>query len=123
MPRNPIADDSGEFADLSGEAAVVPRRDAKRIFIQTNLSAVIAGVEPSIKSRLRKEINVRADLCIKKQHQTRVEEIVDLAVDESGGGLLEMINFDVDCAAQSCPKIVLERSDSEGAIEPIKKIF
>ena len=48
MPRDPIADDGGEFANLGGEAAVVPRRDAKRIFIQSDFGAVIARVEPTI---------------------------------------------------------------------------
>ena len=31
--------------------------------------------------------------------------------------------MNVDCAAQSCPKIVFERSDRERGIELIKKIL
>src|SRR5712692_4085441 len=113
MPRDKIADNGGELTDLQSEAAVLPRRKAKRIFVEPNLGAVIARVEAAIESRLREEINVRAELSVEEKCQARVEEIVDVAVDEPGCWLLEMIKLDIDRAAQTRPKIILERSDSE----------
>ena len=77
MPRDPIADDGGEFAGLESKTAVLPRRKSKRILVQTNLGAVIAGIEAAIDSRLREEINLRPELRVEKQGETRIEEIVD----------------------------------------------
>ena len=45
MPRDPIADDGGEFAGLESKTAVLPRRNPKRILVQTNLGAVIAQLQ------------------------------------------------------------------------------
>ncbi len=99
MPWDPIAHHGCKLPHLQIETAIIPRRKAKRIFVETNLSAVITGVEPTIQPRLSKEINLRPKLRIEKQRQTRIEEIVDFAVDESGRWLLEMIEFKVDRAA------------------------
>src|SRR6266568_4899554 len=123
MPRDKIADNGGELTDLQSEAAVLPRRKAKRIFVEPNLGAVIARVEAAIESRLREEINVRAELSVEEKCQARVEEIVDVAVDEPRCWLLEMIKLDIDRAAQTRPKIILERSDSERVIEAIKNVI
>ena len=84
---------------------------------------MVARIEPTIESRLCKEVNLRSKLGVEKQCQTRVEEIVDFAVDESRRRLLEMITYKVNCAAQFGPKIILKRRERERAVEPIKKIF
>src|SRR5437870_4983087 len=123
MARDPITDNRCKFSQLHIETAIIPRRKAKRIFVKTNLSSVIAGIEPAIESRLSEEINLRPQLRVEKESQSRIEEVVNVAVDEPGRWLLEMIRFEIDCAAQSRAKIVLKRSDSEGAVEPVQKII
>jgi hypothetical protein len=101
MPWDPIAHHGCKRPRLQIETAIIPRRKAKRIFVETNLGAAITGVEPAVQPRLSKEINLRPKLCIEKQRQTRIEEIVAFAVDESRRRLLEMIDFKVDRAAES----------------------
>src|SRR5439155_18571455 len=58
-----------------------------------------------------------------KECQTRVEQIVDPAVDQSGRWLLEVIDFKIDCAAQSRAKIVLKRGKGKRCIQPIEEII
>src|SRR5712692_1754292 len=99
MPRDPITDNGCKLPYLQIETAITPRRKPKRIFIEANLSYVITGVEPTVQPRLSKEINLGPKLCIEKQRQTRIEEIVDLAVDESRRWVLEIVKFGVDGAA------------------------
>ena len=123
MPRDPIAHHSSELADLQIETSVVPRRYAYCIFIKPDLSAVITWIEPTIESRLRKKINLGPNLCIEKERQPRIEKVVDVAVDESGSWLLEVICFDIYRATQAGSKIIVERCDSECAIEPVKIII
>src|ERR1051326_6527872 len=101
MARHPVAHDGGKRPDLHIEAAVLPRRRPRRIFVQSNLGALIARIEAAIHPRLNKGVNVGTDLAIKKQGQPRIEEIVDLAVDQPGWRLLEMIEFQVDSPAHS----------------------
>src|SRR6266700_1046415 len=123
MSRHPTSDDGCKFTNLQSETAVVPRRNAECIFVEPNLGSVITRVEAAIQSRLREEINLRSELCVEKKCQARVEKIVDLAVDEPRGGLLEMINLDVDRAAQARSKIILKSGDGERAIEPVENII
>src|SRR5438309_10445240 len=123
MSRDKIADNGGELTDLQSKATVLPRGNPKRILIQANLGAVIARIETAIESRLGKEINVRAELSVEEKCQARVEEIVDVAVDEPRWWLLEMIKHYIDRAAKTRPKIVLERSERELRIEAIKKVI
>src|SRR5439155_16476173 len=123
MPRHPIANDSSELADLQSETAILPRGNAKCVFVEADLGAVIGRVEPAVKSRLREKINMRPELCVQKQRQTRIEEIVDLAVDETGRRLLEMINFEVDRAAQARANIVFKCRHGERGIKPVEQII
>ena len=44
-------------------------------------------------------------------------------VDETGRGLLEIIKFQIDCAAQSRAKIILKPGDRQCAIEPVESII
>src|SRR6266508_6365124 len=99
MPWDPIAHHGCKRPRLQIETAIIPRRKSKRIFVEADLSAFIAGVESTIQPRLSKEIKLRPKLCIEKQRQTRIEEIVAFAVDESRLWLLEMIDFKVNGAA------------------------
>jgi len=123
MPRDPVSDNGCELADLESEAAIVPGSEPKCIFIKPDLSAVITRVEAAVESRLRKEIDLRANLGVEEESQTRVKEIVDFAVDESRRRLLKVITFDVNCAAESRAKIVLKRRDGERGIEPIEQVI
>jgi hypothetical protein len=66
MARNPVAYDRGELAHLQSEPAIGPRRDAEGIFLEPNLGALVAGIEPTIQPRLRKEINLRSYLGVQK---------------------------------------------------------
>ena len=81
MARNPVAYHGGELSQLQSEPPVRPWRDAKRIFIQSNLSAMIAGIEPAIDPRLSEEINLRSYLGVQKQGQTRIKKVVAATVD------------------------------------------
>src|ERR671918_37456 len=119
MPWDPIAHHGCKRPHLQIEAAIIPRRKAKRIFIEANLSSVIAGVEPTIQPRLSKEIKLRSKLCIEKQRQTRIEESVNVAIDEAGRRLFEVIDLQIERTAQSCAQIILKCRDRERAIEPI----
>src|SRR5438477_6641735 len=123
MPGHEVTDNGSKFTDLQSKAAVLPWRHAQGVFIEAEGSSMVARIEPTIESRLCKEVNLRSKLGVEKQCQTRVEEIVDFAVDESRRRLLEMITFEVDCAAQFDPKIILKRRERERAVEPIKKVF
>src|SRR5437763_5095864 len=98
MSRDPITDNGCKLPYLQIETAIIPRRKAERIFIEANLSVVIARVEPTVQPRLSKEINLGPQLRIEKQRQTRIEEIVDLAVDETRRWLVEVVKFGVDGA-------------------------
>ena len=121
MSRDPIADDGREFADLQCKTTVLPWGDSKRILVQANVGAVVARIEPAIESRLREEIHLRTRLRVEKQRETRIEEIVDFRVDEAGRGLLEIIKFQIDCAAQSRAKIILKPGDRQCAVEPVER--
>src|SRR5438552_10899445 len=123
MPLNPIAHHRGKLADLQIETAVIPRRKTKCIFFEAHLRAARARVEPAIQPRLRKEINLRSGLGVEKECQARIEEVVDLAVDEARRRLLKMVRFKVNCAAQSSAKNVVKRRESKCRIEPLKKII
>ena len=99
MPWNPITDYGSELANLQAKTSIFPRGNAKGIFIEPDLGTVVARIEPPVKSRLRKKINMRPNLCIEKERQARIEKVVDIAIDETGRRLLEIIIFDIDGAA------------------------
>src|SRR6266550_743847 len=123
MPGNPIADDRGEFANLQRQATIVPRRHAQRIFVEPNLGAVIARVKAAIEPRLRKEINVRAGLCVEKERQTRIKKRVDAAVDEARRRLLEVIDFQIERAAQSHAQIIMKCRGGKRVVDLVEKII
>src|SRR5207247_6099253 len=76
VPRHPIADNGREFADLQRKTPVLPWCNSNGVLIQANVGALISGIEPAIDSSLREEINLRAQLRVHKQRETRVKEIV-----------------------------------------------
>src|SRR6266403_2279998 len=123
MPRNPIANDRRELADLYREAAILPRRDAQCVFVEPDLSAVIARIKTAIEPRLCEEINLRSDLRIEEKRQTRIEEIVDRAVDQPGWRLFEMIKLQIEQTTHTCAQIVLERGYRERVVETIEQII
>ena len=123
MALDVISDNSREFADLEGEPTILRRRQSQRIFVQPNGGPVIARVESAIKPGLGEKINLRSVLCIEKERETRIEEIVNLAVDQFRRWLLEMVNFKIDCPAQARPQVVVECGDGERAVEPVEKII
>src|SRR6516162_777400 len=123
MPWNPITDRGSELTNLQAKTSIFPRGNAKGIFIEPDLGTVVARIEPAIESRLREEIHLRTGLGIDKQRETRIEEIVDFRVDETGRRLLEVIKFQIDCATQSCAQIILKPGDRERAVEPVDSII
>src|SRR5262249_9222464 len=60
---------------------------------------------------------------IHKQRKAIIEKIVDIRVDETGRGLLEIIELQIGCAAQSRAKIILEPGDRQRAIESVESII
>src|SRR5213594_1437665 len=119
MAWDPIAYHSCKRPRLQIETAILPRRNAQCVFVEPNLCAAVARIESAVDPRLRKEINLRPDLRIQKECQTRVEKSVNLAVDEAGRRLFEVIDFQIERAAQSCAQIILKCRDRERAIEPV----
>src|SRR5262249_28925605 len=99
MSRDPISDDGSELADLQCKTAILPWGDSKRVLVQASLSAVIARIEAAVESRLRKEVNLRPDLRVQKQGKAIIEKVVDIRVDQTRSGLLEIIKFQIHCAA------------------------
>ena len=73
MPWDPIAHHGCKLPHLQIDTAILPRRIAKRIFVEANLGAVITGVEPAVQPRLSKEIDPAPKLRIEKERQTRIE--------------------------------------------------
>ena len=53
----------------------------------------------------------------------RIEEIVDFRIDKTGRWLLEIIKFQIDCAAQPRAKIILKPGDRQRATEPVETII
>src|SRR5215469_4675111 len=123
MSRNPIADDRRELTDLQCKTTVLPWRDSKSILIQANLGSVVARIEPAIKLRLREEIHLRTGLRVYKQRKAIIEKVVDIRVDETGRGLLEIVKFQIRRAAQSRTKIILKSGDRQRAIESVESII
>src|SRR4029434_6356047 len=72
---------------------------------------------------LREEIHLRADLRVEKQRKTIIEKVVDIRVDETGRGLLEIIKFQIDRAAQSRAKIIVKPGDCKRAVEAVESII
>src|SRR6266513_1187768 len=98
MSWDPITDNGCKLSHLQVETAIIPRRKAKRILIEANMSDAITGGADTVRPRMSKEINLCPELGIEKQRQTRVEEIVDLAVDQSRRWLMEIVKFGVNGA-------------------------
>src|ERR1051325_4217920 len=72
---------------------------------------------------MRKEINLRSDLCVQKECQPRVEKSVAFAVNETRRVLFELINLQVERATQSCPQIVVKCRDRERCVELVETII
>src|SRR6266403_4815545 len=101
MARNPIADHGCKLTHLKRESSVLPRGESEGVFIEPDLSAVITWIKTSIQTRLNKNINLRPNLGVEKQRQPRIEKVVNITINESGRGLLEMIFLNIDRAAQA----------------------
>jgi hypothetical protein len=81
MARNPVAYDGGELSQLQSEPAIRPRRDAEGVFIEPNLGALVAGIEPAIQPRLRERNKF---VILSDRRETRsawIEKVVAAAVD------------------------------------------
>ena len=72
---------------------------------------------------MSEEINLRSVLRVEKERQTGIEEIVDIAVDEARRRLLEVVNFQIESAAQTRAKIIVRRRNGERAIKAIEEII
>src|SRR5256714_14150177 len=113
MPGVPVAHYGGDLADLKSESAVLPWGESESVFIEPDLSAVITWIKTSIQTRLNKNINLRPNLGVEKQRQPRIEKVVNITINESGRGLLDMISLKIDRAAQAQTHVILERRHTE----------
>ena len=96
MPRDPIADDGRELSDLEIDAHILSEAVTDEILIQPNLGALVARIEATIGARLRKDIDMRSDLGVEKQGQTRIKENVVVGINETRSGLIDQISFEID---------------------------
>src|SRR5450759_2648469 len=108
MPFLPIAHDGCEFSGLQIEPAIVPWRDAERIFVKAHLRPAIARIETAIQARLDEDVNGRADLRVEEEGEARIEEAVTGRFDEAGRGPLEKVAFQVHQSAESRADLVVE---------------
>src|SRR6185436_15908924 len=106
MSRGPVADDGAELAELQAEPAVVPRREAQRVFVEANLGVLVAGIVATIHARLREDVDVRAELRIEKKREARIEEIVLVRANHAGRGQLKVVLLEVDRAAEARPQLI-----------------
>ncbi len=72
---------------------------------------------------MRKEINPRSDLRVQKESQPWIEKSVAVAINETRRGLFEVINLQIERAAESCAEIVLKCRNRERSVEPVEKII
>jgi len=66
---------------------------------------------------------LRSDLCVQKERQPWVQKTVDADVNETRRGLLEVIDLQIERAAQSCSQIIVKCRDRERSVEPVEKII
>src|SRR5437773_11884391 len=123
MSRNPVAHDRSELADLHRQAAILPGRDAHCIFVEAHLSAAIARIKTAIEPRLREEINLRSDLRVEKQGQTRIEKCVNAAVDETGRWLFEVIDFQIERAAEARAEIIVKCGNAQRRVQAVEGVI
>src|SRR2546422_3119944 len=96
MSLDPIADDRREFSKLQIETTILPRSDAKRVFVEPYSEAVVAGIEAAIDTRLREDVNTRPELRIQEKREPRVEEKMFVRVDQSERRLVDSENFEIN---------------------------
>src|SRR5262249_7125844 len=122
VPRHPIANHGCKFPDLDIQTSVFPRSNTKHILIQPHLCTSIGRVKAAIEPRLNKKIELRSVLRVEKQSEARIKEIVDLAVDESGRWLIEMIRLQINRAAQARAQVVVKCRHRQCAIKSVEEI-
>jgi hypothetical protein len=62
-------------------------------------------------------------LRVEKEGQTRVEKRVDVAVNETGRGLFEVIEFQIERAAQAYAQIVVKCGNAQRRVQAIEKVI
>ena len=67
MPLDEIADDRCEFSNLKIEIISLPRINAERVLIQSNLRPLIGRIEVAIRACLHKKVSVSAELGVQKK--------------------------------------------------------
>ena len=123
MARDVGADHRRKLARLKIEPAIFPRREADRVFIEPQLRAFVAGIEPAIDARLGENVNGTAELGVDEQTQPRIEERVARRADEAGSRAAEMIRFEVERTADAGADVAIQRGESERFIDAIEKIL
>ena len=121
VPRNPGADDGRKLADLHVDAAVGPRGEAQRAFVEPHAQAGLGRVEAAVGARLREKINLPAELRVEKNSEARVEERVAPGVDQAGRGRLKRVALEVERAADPRPRDGVERARGERLAEPVQQ--
>src|ERR1041385_2205747 len=120
MTRHPVADHGSKLPDLKME--ILRRAVAQKIFIQSAAGAAIARIEPAIEAGLGKEINVRSNLQIKEQGQSRVQKKVVLGKNETGRGLIDRIRLQIGKSAELQMEAVLRIVERKCVVNFLEKI-
>src|SRR5438552_4098395 len=123
MPPGPVANDGCEFAHLKIQARVVPWRIAQRIFVGASFGGLRGRVKTAINARLRKNVNMWAELGVEKQSEAWIKKIMAFRVDQAGRRLLEMIIFEIDRAAQARAGLVVQKGPRQFFFDAIEKIL
>src|SRR5262245_27214177 len=100
MALRPVSRDGGKLPDLKVETPVFPWSIAQGIFIETELRGVVRGIEPAIKPRLGKEVELAAGLGIEEQGQAGIEESRIIREEEPGVVLRQRVGFEIKGAAE-----------------------
>src|SRR5438552_19010838 len=96
MAQDPIANDCRKLPNLEIDSRVLSEFAAEEIFVQPDLSTLVAWIEATVDARLGKDIDMGADLSVKKQSQTRVKKNVVVGKDEAGCGRLDEVGLKID---------------------------
>ncbi len=122
MTFDPAPDHGRELAGLLTKSPILPRRDPHRVFVETNLRAGISRIEMTIEARLSEKIDGRPKLGVEEKCETGTEEPVRSGVDQTGRGLIELVELQINRAAQSGAQPIIRGAERKLLVQPIEEI-
>src|SRR5947208_9084257 len=122
MPRRPIPNNRGKFPNLKTDPRMYERSVAKKIFVESDLGALIRGIETTVETRLGEEIKVVCELRVEEERHSWIEKETVVGLDKSGRALIDEITFRVDQPAQLQLETVLRIADRQCVVHPVKQI-